>query len=106
MTAMMVSPTIDECRWAVTDFTFALPRAREPLRDRIRRLLDGAIAEREKANATLRFQWRWLDEHRSHPQFANGEESAVASLKAYERWSDVVREMCAALGDSRDRCVG
>lgn len=102
----MISPDLEDCRWAVADFTSALPRARESMRSRIAHLLDGAIAEREKAAGRLRTQWAWLNANRSHTQFAEGEEIALASLERYERWCDVVHEMCAALGDTRDRCAG
>lgn len=106
MTTIVISPTLDDCRWAVADFNSALPRAREPLRARISRFLDGAIAERHKAEATLRTKWSWLDNQPGHPHFDEGETVAIESLEAYGRWCDVVQQMCRALGDTRDRCVG
>lgn len=106
MVLIVTAPSLEECRWAIADHAAALPRAREPLRLRIGRLLDGAIAEREKAHLLVRSQWGWLDAHREHIHYDEGETVALESLAAYEQWCDVVREMCRTLGDDRERCVG
>lgn len=98
--------TLDDCRWVMADWRSALPRARPLMADRIARMIDGAIIERERVNALLRARWAWLDAHRDHPKYAEGEDVVIELLGQYEDWCNAVEGLCDAVGDTRARCQG
>lgn len=98
--------TLEDCRWVMADWRSALPRARPLMTDRIGRMIDGAVIERQRIDALLRTRWTWLDANRSHPRYAEGEAVVIELLEQYEDWCNAVEGMCDAIGDERERCHG
>ena len=97
--------TIDDCRWAITDYQSALPRARQPLADQLDARLAQAIGERHRAEMRLEKRWEWCDLNTGHPLYDERETACIDSIAEYTEWCDVVRDMCAALGLSGERCA-
>lgn len=97
--------TIEDCRWAVTDYQSALPRARGPLRKQVDILIGQAVGERIKIEQQqLNIRWTWCDDNAGHERYAEREEACLETLHEYEVWSDVIAEMCVAIEKQGTQC--
>ena len=85
--------SIEDCRWAIADYHAALPRARSMLGKKLDEMHVGAIGTRFLVERELEKRWE-----------GGSDDDCIASLAEYVAWSDVIRDICKALGRSGERC--
>lgn len=91
--------TIDDCRWAISDFQSGSITRRE-----LDSALGDAHGQRFLVERKLDKRWTWLDEHPGHEKHEERETACIETLAEYANWSDVIHDLCSALQITGDRC--
>lgn len=89
--------TITEAQWALNDYEYAKPRARNGLKAGLIRSEAEAVGEREVLRMKkLEPQWSTPEDQLSEAQIGK----CIETLKLYEAWSDAIYGMRRWLGIS------